>query len=260
MTVDEWDYRALCSDGGCTGVIGPNGQCKVCGRAAQNWGDERKRGMRNPTAPQPVAADADEPSDVPTELAPASPAKIGAAATGWTSRQLCSDGGCIGVVGAGGVCKVCGKAAGAVVAKAIAADGSGDIETDAPADDDEYEDDDAEETGDEEDADDVQAEDGEDDEGDGDDDDDDADDDDEDDESDDDEEDEPDDEEGTDSIHASASAAIVVGTGVAVGPSVATSEDEPIERELCPDGACVGVIGTDGRCKVCKRTKAEASA
>lgn len=22
-------------------------------------------------------------------------------------------------------------------------------------------------------------------------------------------------------------------------------------RELCPDGACIGVIGTDGRCKVC---------
>lgn len=23
-------------------------------------------------------------------------------------------------------------------------------------------------------------------------------------------------------------------------------------RELCPDGACVGVIGPDGRCKVCR--------
>src|SRR5262245_3787888 len=25
-------------------------------------------------------------------------------------------------------------------------------------------------------------------------------------------------------------------------------------RRLCPDGACVGVIGADGRCKVCGRT------
>jgi hypothetical protein len=25
-------------------------------------------------------------------------------------------------------------------------------------------------------------------------------------------------------------------------------------RRLCPDGACVGVLGDDGRCKVCGRT------
>jgi hypothetical protein len=31
-------------------------------------------------------------------------------------------------------------------------------------------------------------------------------------------------------------------------------DDEPFDpdrRELCPDGMCVGVIGADGRCKVC---------
>ncbi|MBI5489096.1 MAG: hypothetical protein HY905_17305 [Deltaproteobacteria bacterium] len=31
-------------------------------------------------------------------------------------------------------------------------------------------------------------------------------------------------------------------------------DDEPFDpdrRELCPDGLCVGVIGPDGRCKVC---------
>jgi len=26
---------------------------------------------------------------------------------------------------------------------------------------------------------------------------------------------------------------------------------EPARRELCPDGSCVGLIGADGRCKVC---------
>jgi hypothetical protein len=26
---------------------------------------------------------------------------------------------------------------------------------------------------------------------------------------------------------------------------------DPDKRELCPDGMCVGVIGPDGRCKVC---------
>jgi hypothetical protein len=26
---------------------------------------------------------------------------------------------------------------------------------------------------------------------------------------------------------------------------------DPNQRRLCPDGACVGVIGEDGKCKVC---------
>jgi hypothetical protein len=32
-----------------------------------------------------------------------------------------------------------------------------------------------------------------------------------------------------------------------------TPEDsfEPARRELCPDGSCIGLIGPDGRCKVC---------
>ncbi|HEU4728791.1 MAG TPA: hypothetical protein VFT22_12895, partial [Kofleriaceae bacterium] len=48
MAVGEWDQRQLCPDGGCVGVIGPDGTCKVCGRAAQNWGDERNRGLIDP--------------------------------------------------------------------------------------------------------------------------------------------------------------------------------------------------------------------
>ena len=35
---------------------------------------------------------------------------------------------------------------------------------------------------------------------------------------------------------------------------------DPTRRKLCPDGACVGVIGADGRCRVCGRTEAEAEA
>jgi hypothetical protein len=26
---------------------------------------------------------------------------------------------------------------------------------------------------------------------------------------------------------------------------------EPARRELCPDGSCIGLVGADGRCKVC---------
>jgi hypothetical protein len=31
-TEDDFEDRVLCSDGNCIGVIGSNGQCKVCGK------------------------------------------------------------------------------------------------------------------------------------------------------------------------------------------------------------------------------------
>jgi hypothetical protein len=34
-------------------------------------------------------------------------------------------------------------------------------------------------------------------------------------------------------------------------PAVELTGDFDPNRKLCPDGACVGVIGDDGRCKVC---------
>jgi hypothetical protein len=35
---------------------------------------------------------------------------------------------------------------------------------------------------------------------------------------------------------------------------------DPTRRKLCPDGACVGLIGSDGVCGVCGRTEAQAAA
>jgi hypothetical protein len=35
---------------------------------------------------------------------------------------------------------------------------------------------------------------------------------------------------------------------------------DPARRRLCPDGACVGVVGPDGRCRECRRTEAQAAA
>ncbi len=149
MAVGEWDQRQLCSDGGCVGVIGPDGTCKVCGRAAQNWGDERKRGLIEP-ADEPadddaVAAvpddgydeeeDADEDDDLDEDedldegeeeddgeddlhdahevapLAASASASLPAAPVEWGTRRLCPDGNCIGLIGADGHCKVCGRAA-----------------------------------------------------------------------------------------------------------------------------------------------------
>jgi hypothetical protein len=150
MAVGEWDQRQLCSDGACVGVIGPDGTCKVCGRAAPNWGDERNRGLIDPPNDDDddddededdLAADSDdagdeddddddddddgddepdddEPDDDESDVpdVPDEPAVAAAPRAAWSGRQLCPDGGCIGVIGPDGRCKVCGRRAAEVLA------------------------------------------------------------------------------------------------------------------------------------------------
>jgi hypothetical protein len=41
--------------------------------------------------------------------------------------------------------------------------------------------------------------------------------------------------------------------GIAVGGMVIDDADD---RQLCPDGNCIGLIGSDGKCKVCGRSAA----
>jgi len=94
----DWEQRQLCPDGGCVGVIGSDGVCKVCGRAAPGWGDERRRGMR-------------DEEEVEQEV---EKAKVLAEPSGpddFESRALCPDGNCIGVIGDDGHCRVCGREA-----------------------------------------------------------------------------------------------------------------------------------------------------
>ena len=149
MAVGEWDQRELCPDGGCVGVIGPDGTCKVCGRAAQNWGDERKRGLIDPPdeddgeaaasaddedhddhdhdhdhdedndeeededegdEDEDDAAEAAEDSDDRAAAAAASSAVTAPVPGDWGTRQLCPDGSCIGLIGPDGHCKACGRA------------------------------------------------------------------------------------------------------------------------------------------------------
>jgi len=141
VSVTEWDQRQLCPDGGCTGVIGPEGQCKVCGRVAPNWGDERKRGLVDEASAdddedaeyddddeddddEDEDGDPDRDDDEPDEgdsdgviaakdatSEPVKPARVPKGSGEWTQRELCSDGSCIGVIGDDGRCRVCNKPA-----------------------------------------------------------------------------------------------------------------------------------------------------
>jgi hypothetical protein len=195
MAISEWDRRQLCPDGTCVGVIGPDGTCKVCGRVAPDWGDERRRGLVAAGDDAGDEGDDDVVDGDPDEIAPSAPAVLGELKE-WHRRRLCADGACVGVIGPDGRCKVCGKpATGDDDAEAAGADAD---EADE-ADDDEADDDD------------------------------------------DDDEDEGDEEDEDDEEEAEAAAAA----------------GDLDDRKLCPDGACIGVIGPDGRCKVCGKEAAE---
>ena len=103
----DWDNRILCSDDNCIGVIGPDGHCKECGKKYEG------------TLPETIVADTESRSEGQDELRAdadmdAQPSVDTALqeeteADDWVSRQLCSDGNCIGVIGPDGRCKECGK-------------------------------------------------------------------------------------------------------------------------------------------------------
>jgi len=146
----------------------------------------------------------------------------------WDQRQLCPDGSCVGVIGPDGTCKVCGHAA----------PNWGDERNrgllpvdDADDEDDDDDDDDADDAADDEAADEQdesgEYEDGEDD---GD--------------YDGDEDDDADDDEADKADDAKAAAP---------APPAAKAGSWK-KRQLCSDGGCIGVIGDDGRCKVCGRS------
>ena len=100
--------RELCPDGTCIGLIGADGQCKVCGAVgASAVADPRHQGMVGP----PRSEEEEELDD---------------------ERELCPDGACIGLIGADGRCGVCGSARGenAAEAAAVSPAGEGALEVD----------------------------------------------------------------------------------------------------------------------------------
>jgi hypothetical protein len=138
MSITEWDRRELCPDGACIGVIGGDGTCSVCGKAAPNWGDERRRGL---VAAEDDEADGEDDDDHDDDDDEADDFDDGiggddddddddedddegddddggsvrasrpAGGNDWNARQLCADEACIGVIGRDGTCNACGKPA-----------------------------------------------------------------------------------------------------------------------------------------------------
>jgi hypothetical protein len=106
--------RKLCADGTCIGVIGDDGRCGECGRteAQAEAGEARLKDGAEVVDSDDAhggsqLGDVGAISDVGIE-----DAGLGAAAsTGFdpTTRRLCDDGSCVGVVGDDGVCRVCGR-------------------------------------------------------------------------------------------------------------------------------------------------------
>jgi hypothetical protein len=88
----DFDARELCPDGACTGVLGDDGRCKLCGSAGVN-------ASVNANVNVNVNADEDAKSDEDVD-----------------DRRLCPDGACIGLIGDDGRCKVCGRAEGDLAA------------------------------------------------------------------------------------------------------------------------------------------------
>jgi hypothetical protein len=109
MSEGKFDpHRRLCPDGACVGVIGDDGRCRVCGRTA--GGKEAAPGFVPASDGTDHGDDDDE--DAADEAAPSAGggAQKSASAGGFDpNRRLCPDGSCLGVLGADGVCNVCGQ-------------------------------------------------------------------------------------------------------------------------------------------------------
>jgi hypothetical protein len=95
--------RRLCADGSCVGVVGPDGRCRVCGLAHPDGAGDGSTFS--------AAADLDDDDRAEADDAGlAADAPLAADGGGFdAARPLCPDGSCVGVLGADGRCKVCGR-------------------------------------------------------------------------------------------------------------------------------------------------------
>ena len=97
--------RRLCPDGACVGVLGADGRCSVCRRAA----GANAAASEAPSQVESETADQDDSDSDETDA----PSSLAASASAFDSkRRLCEDGSCVGIVSADGVCGACGRKAG----------------------------------------------------------------------------------------------------------------------------------------------------
>ncbi len=96
----DWEARALCSDESCIGVLGPDGRCKVCGRAGAKAAGAEAAGAETAGA---VENNQDTPAEAAAEVAKVDDSDF-------AERELCPDDACIGVLDKGGRCNLCGAA------------------------------------------------------------------------------------------------------------------------------------------------------
>jgi hypothetical protein len=89
---EDWEKRILCSDESCIGTIGPDGKCKECGKVYEGELPAVYEESKHENA-QPVQETV----------------AVHGEADDWDKRVLCSDESCIGVIGADGKCRECGK-------------------------------------------------------------------------------------------------------------------------------------------------------
>jgi len=104
----DWEKRRLCPDESCIGIVGPDGRCTECGRQVDGVdGDPPDPAAHDPE----TAAEAERQrvADPPEAEQPRDHEEAASTNDDWTSRQLCPDGNCIGVIGPDGRCKVCGR-------------------------------------------------------------------------------------------------------------------------------------------------------
>jgi hypothetical protein len=94
----DWQYRRLCADGNCIGVIGKDGKCGICGRPGNgNTGFQ--------SLPEQPVDEGDSFSKAPE---PPGEENTPLPDLDWENRKLCKDGNCIGVIGEDGKCRICG--------------------------------------------------------------------------------------------------------------------------------------------------------
>lgn len=109
--------RRLCPDGACIGVLGDDGRCRTCGRASDGSAPPSAFAAGEVAGFDEGEVDADLSRDDHGPAGATDGRALAGAGDGGAGgfrpdRPLCSDGSCVGVIGAEGYCSVCGRAGG----------------------------------------------------------------------------------------------------------------------------------------------------